>query len=183
MFRLRNFLCAAALARSSQRNSAAPPKYCATGKCFISPLAFSAPPSCLTISISIPVSCKPARIGFGLESKREAIRFRYAGFLSSPSDFHFSSMPQFWFLGAAAFHHPGLTTSRRHQRSLQASDARAGRKPGQRSLCRALLCSGQNSTLTGTLAGQIVMEGFIHLQREALATPLDHSQPRHYSRP
>lgn len=28
----------------------------------------------------------------------------------------------------------------------------------------ALLCSGQNSTLTGTLAGQIVMEGFIDLR-------------------
>ena len=28
----------------------------------------------------------------------------------------------------------------------------------------ALLASGQNSTLTGTLAGQVVMEGFIHLR-------------------
>src|ERR1043166_9351329 len=28
----------------------------------------------------------------------------------------------------------------------------------------ALLASGQNSTLTGTLAGQIVMEGFLHIR-------------------
>jgi len=28
----------------------------------------------------------------------------------------------------------------------------------------ALLCSGQSSTLTGTLAGQVVMEGFVHLR-------------------
>jgi manganese transport protein len=28
----------------------------------------------------------------------------------------------------------------------------------------ALLCSGQNATLTGTLAGQIVMEGFVNLR-------------------
>ena len=28
----------------------------------------------------------------------------------------------------------------------------------------ALLASGQNSTITGTLSGQIVMEGFIHLR-------------------
>ena len=28
----------------------------------------------------------------------------------------------------------------------------------------ALLCAGQSSTLTGTLAGQIVMEGFLHLK-------------------
>ena len=29
----------------------------------------------------------------------------------------------------------------------------------------ALLCAGQSSTLTGTLAGQIVMEGYLHLRR------------------
>jgi len=28
----------------------------------------------------------------------------------------------------------------------------------------ALLCSGQNSTLTGTLAGQVVMEGFLNIR-------------------
>jgi manganese transport protein len=28
----------------------------------------------------------------------------------------------------------------------------------------ALLASGQNSTLTGTLAGQIIMEGFVHIR-------------------
>ncbi|MFK5281708.1 divalent metal cation transporter, partial [Lacticaseibacillus paracasei] len=28
----------------------------------------------------------------------------------------------------------------------------------------ALLASGQSSTITGTLAGQIIMEGFIHLK-------------------
>ena len=28
----------------------------------------------------------------------------------------------------------------------------------------ALLCSGQNATLTGTLAGQIVMEGFVNIR-------------------
>jgi len=28
----------------------------------------------------------------------------------------------------------------------------------------ALLASGQNSSITGTLAGQVVMEGFIHLK-------------------
>jgi len=40
----------------------------------------------------------------------------------------------------------------------------------------ALLCSGQNATLTGTLAGQIVMEGFINLRlrpwRQRLITGL-----------
>nr|WP_290123509.1 divalent metal cation transporter [Liquorilactobacillus satsumensis] len=28
----------------------------------------------------------------------------------------------------------------------------------------ALLASGQNSTITGTLTGQVIMEGFVHLR-------------------
>ncbi|MCH3490429.1 divalent metal cation transporter, partial [Enterococcus faecium] len=28
----------------------------------------------------------------------------------------------------------------------------------------ALLASGQNSTITGTLTGQVIMEGFIHMR-------------------
>jgi manganese transport protein len=36
----------------------------------------------------------------------------------------------------------------------------------------ALLASGQNSTLTGTLAGQIVMEGFLHLRLPSWARRL-----------
>ncbi len=35
----------------------------------------------------------------------------------------------------------------------------------------ALFCSGQSSTLTGTMAGQIIMEGFPQHSREALAAP------------
>jgi manganese transport protein len=36
----------------------------------------------------------------------------------------------------------------------------------------ALLASGQNSALTGTLAGQIVMEGFVHLRMPPFARQL-----------
>ena len=43
----------------------------------------------------------------------------------------------------------------------------------------ALLCSGQSSTLTGTLAGQIVMEGFPGCPPAALAAAPDHAQPGH----
>ncbi|MEJ7666005.1 MAG: divalent metal cation transporter [Hymenobacter sp.] len=39
----------------------------------------------------------------------------------------------------------------------------------------ALLASGQNSTLTGTLAGQIVMEGFLHITPAALAAAACHA--------
>ena len=45
----------------------------------------------------------------------------------------------------------------------------------------ALLCAGQSSTLTGTLAGQIVMEGYLHLRLapwlRRLITPSDRFDP------
>ena len=34
----------------------------------------------------------------------------------------------------------------------------------ERAFAVALLCSGQSSTLTGTMAGQIVMEGFLNFR-------------------
>ena len=42
----------------------------------------------------------------------------------------------------------------------------------------ALLCSGQNATLTGTLAGQIVMEGFVN----ACPSSAHHAGLRHRAR-
>ena len=45
----------------------------------------------------------------------------------------------------------------------------------------ALLASGQNSTLTGTLAGQIVMEGFLQHPAAAVAAPADHAAHRDHS--
>ena len=45
----------------------------------------------------------------------------------------------------------------------------------------ALLASGQNSSITGTLAGQVVMEGFIHLKLVAVAAPADHALDCDYS--
>jgi len=40
----------------------------------------------------------------------------------------------------------------------------ARRRGGDAVFAFALLASGQNSTLTGTLAGQIVMEGFLNIR-------------------
>ena len=42
--------------------------------------------------------------------------------------------------------------------------ARAGRERREHALRGGVLASGQNSTLTGTLAGQIVMEGFLNIR-------------------
>jgi manganese transport protein len=67
-------------------------------------------------------------------------------------------------LAAAAFHWSG------HQGVAEIQDAYKLLSPllgvGAASVlfAVALLASGQNSTLTGTLAGQIVMEGFLHLR-------------------
>ena len=66
-------------------------------------------------------------------------------------------------LSAAVFHSRGIEV---------ATIEEALRDPSRRSWVRcrrscsaiALLCAGQSSTLTGTLAGQIVMEGYLHLR-------------------
>ena len=43
----------------------------------------------------------------------------------------------------------------------------------------ALLASGQSSTITGTLAGQVVMEGFMHWRIEPWRAPPHHAHARH----
>src|SRR5690348_5931861 len=67
-------------------------------------------------------------------------------------------------MAAAAFHGTG------HQDVADIGDAYQllsplmGTKAASVLFAVALLCSGQNATLTGTLAGQIVMEGFINVR-------------------
>ncbi len=67
-------------------------------------------------------------------------------------------------LAAAAFHFSG------HQGVAEIQDAYKLLSPtlgvgiASTLFAVALLASGQNSTLTGTLAGQIVMEGFLHIR-------------------
>src|SRR5436190_287078 len=67
-------------------------------------------------------------------------------------------------MAAAVFHTSG------HQEVAEIGDAYKllspllGTKAASILFAVALLCSGQNATLTGTLAGQIVMEGFINIR-------------------
>jgi manganese transport protein len=65
-------------------------------------------------------------------------------------------------LGAAAFHQRGMTTVADISQAYQLLTPVLGASLASVLFAGALLCSGQNSTLTGTLAGQIVMEGFLH---------------------
>ncbi len=67
-------------------------------------------------------------------------------------------------LAAAGFHKNGLTQVAEITDAYKLLDPVLGVKFSSLLFAIALLASGQNSTLTGTLSGQIVMEGFIQLR-------------------
>ncbi|HLW98511.1 MAG TPA: Nramp family divalent metal transporter [Candidatus Acidoferrales bacterium] len=100
--------------------------------------------------------------GFGASHKREAIRFAT---LDSTIALGFSLFinAAILVLGAAAFHQRGFTNIADIGQAYQLLTPVLGASFASVLFAAALLCSGQNSTLTGTLAGQIVMEGFIHI--------------------
>jgi manganese transport protein len=97
------------------------------------------------------------------ESKREAIRFATIDSTVALMSALFINAA-ILIMASATFHGTG------HQDVADISDAYKLLSPllgtGLASVlfAVALLCSGQNATLTGTLAGQIVMEGFINLR-------------------
>jgi manganese transport protein len=95
--------------------------------------------------------------------KREAIRFAT---LDSTLALGFSLFinAAILVLGAAAFHERGMTTVADISQAYQLLTPVLGASLASTLFACALLCSGQNSTLTGTLAGQIVMEGFLDLR-------------------
>ncbi|TCZ75692.1 divalent metal cation transporter [Paenibacillus albiflavus] len=66
-------------------------------------------------------------------------------------------------LGAAAFHGTGLDVSE-IEAAYELLSPTVGVGIASTLFAIALLASGQNSTITGTLTGQIVMEGFINLK-------------------
>ena len=67
-------------------------------------------------------------------------------------------------LGAAAFHTRGLNEVADIAEAYKLLSPVLGAGLASTLFACALLASGQNSTLTGTLAGQIVMEGFIDIR-------------------
>jgi len=67
-------------------------------------------------------------------------------------------------LGAAAFHTRGLNDVAEISDAYKLLTPVLGASLASTLFACALLASGQNSTLTGTLAGQIVMEGFLNLR-------------------
>src|SRR4029077_9650226 len=67
-------------------------------------------------------------------------------------------------LGAAAFHTRGLHSVAEIADAYKLLSPVLGVSLASTVFACALLASGQNSTLTGTLAGQIVMEGFLNIR-------------------
>jgi manganese transport protein len=96
-----------------------------------------------------------------LDGKREAIRFAT---LDSTLALGFSLFinAAILVLGAAAFHVRGMNDVADISQAYKLLTPVLGASLASVLFAAALLCSGQNSTLTGTLAGQIVMEGFLH---------------------
>ena len=67
-------------------------------------------------------------------------------------------------LAAAAFHSTGQTEVAEIQDAYRLLAPTLGAAAASTLFALALLASGQNSTVTATLAGQIVMEGFLRLR-------------------
>jgi manganese transport protein len=67
-------------------------------------------------------------------------------------------------LAAATFHFSGYQDVAEIQDAYKLLSPVLGVGPASAIFAIALLASGQNSTLTATMAGQIVMEGFLHIR-------------------
>jgi len=97
------------------------------------------------------------------EGKREAIKFAT---IDSSAALMFALFINggILVLAAAAFHWSGHQDVAQIQDAYQLLSPTLGVGAASTLFAVALLASGQNSTLTGTLAGQIVMEGFLNLR-------------------
>jgi len=95
--------------------------------------------------------------------KREAVRY---AFIDSTVALTFALFinAAILIVAAASFHRTGHTQVAEIQDAYQLLTPLLGVGAASTVFALALLASGQNSTLTGTLAGQIVMEGFLDLR-------------------
>ncbi len=101
--------------------------------------------------------------GTSPEKRREALR--YAIFDSTLAlGFALFINAAILVLGAAAFHTRGLHSVGEIADAYKLLSPVLGVSLASTIFAVALLASGQNSTLTGTLAGQIVMEGFLQIR-------------------
>lgn len=97
------------------------------------------------------------------EGKRDAIRFAN---IDSATALMFALFVNvaILVLAAAVFHRGGHTEVAEIGDAYKLLTPMLGFAGASTMFALALLASGQNSTITGTLAGQIVMEGFVHFR-------------------
>jgi manganese transport protein len=95
--------------------------------------------------------------------KREAIRF-FATDSAVALTFALFINSAILILAASVFHSRGYTQVAEIQQAFHLLSPLLGVVGASSLFAFALLASGQNSTLTGTLAGQIVMEGFLNIR-------------------
>jgi manganese transport protein len=95
--------------------------------------------------------------------KKEAVRY---AFIDSTIALSFALFinAAILIVAAATFHKSGNTAVAEIQDAYQLLTPLLGVAGASTVFALALLASGQNSTLTGTLAGQIVMEGFLNIR-------------------
>ena len=96
------------------------------------------------------------------EGKREAVKFAFIDSTVALSIALFINAA-ILIVAAAAFHTSGNTEVAEIQDAYKLLTPLLGGAAGT-FFALALLASGQNSTITGTLAGQIVMEGFLNIR-------------------
>jgi manganese transport protein len=97
------------------------------------------------------------------EGKREAIRFANWDSAAALTMALFVNAA-ILIVAAAVFHRSGHTEVAEIEDAFKLLSPMLGVAGASAIFAVALLASGQNSTLTGTLAGQIVMEGFLHIR-------------------
>jgi manganese transport protein len=97
------------------------------------------------------------------EGMRTAIRYNSLdSFLAL--NFAFLINAAILIMAAGTFYRAGYTQIAEIQEAYHTLTPLLGSQLAAILFAVALLCSGQNSTLTGTLAGQIVMEGFLNIR-------------------
>jgi manganese transport protein len=96
------------------------------------------------------------------DGKREAVRFAFLDSTIALS-FAFFINAAILIIAAATFHRSGHAGVAEIQEEHKLLTPLLG-AGASTAFALALLASGQNSTLTGTLAGQIVMEGFLNIR-------------------
>jgi len=94
---------------------------------------------------------------------RTAVRYNFIDLLLA-LNFAFLINAAILIMAAATFYRHGLFQMAEIQDAYHTLAPLLGAPLASLLFAVALLCSGQNSTLTGTLAGQVVMEGFLHLR-------------------